>query len=125
MKIYISHSGNYDYETGLYAPIKHSDLTKEHQLFLPHEAENADMSAKEELTRTDLLIAEVSYPSTGQGIEMGLASALHVPIVCLYKAGTEPSGSSRFVSDTIVAYERTDDMLAKIAEAIEQVKSNL
>lgn len=114
MNIYVSHAGSYDYENELYKPIKESELYSQHRFFLPHEPENANIAAKEELEQTDLLIAEVSQPSTGQGIELGLASTKGVRIVCFYKAGSKPSGSLRFVTDNIIEYRDTDDLLAKI-----------
>ncbi len=116
MNIYISHSGNYDYDSELYSPIKESALASAHQFFLPHEPKNAGILAKEELQRTDILVAEVSYPSTGQGIELGLASVVGVPVACFYKAGTKPSNSLRFVTDQIIEYSSIHDLLTKIGQ---------
>jgi hypothetical protein len=115
MNIYISHAGNYDYVSELYEPLKKSELFGAHRFFLPHESQNTDVAAKDELQQTDLLIAEASYPSTGQGIELGLANMLGVPIICFHRAETRPSGSLRFVTDTIITYNDTPDLLAKIA----------
>lgn len=70
MNIYISHCGTYDYENELYKPIKESDLAARHTFFLPHEPQNLDTDAKTELKHTDVLVAESSMPSTGQGIEL-------------------------------------------------------
>lgn len=113
MNIYISHAGSYDYENELYKPIKKSELYSQHRFFLPHEPENADIAAKDELD-TDLFVAEVSYPSTGQGIELGLASTKGIQIVCFYRAGAKPSSSLRFVTDDIIEYNSIDDFLAKL-----------
>lgn len=114
MKIYISHSGNYDYENELYKPLKGSELFKEHDIFLPHEPDNVDTPAQEVLKQTDLLVAEVSFPSTGQGIELGLANAADVRIVCFYKDGAKPSGSLRFITDKIVKYTDGQELLNKL-----------
>ena len=114
MHIYISHSSSYDYERELYAPIKNAAFYHRHTFFLPHEPENSNTSAKDELNAADLLVAEVSLPSTGQGIELGLATAAAVPIVCFYKEGSKPSSSLRFVTDKILSYNHTDDMLTKL-----------
>ncbi|MDN5274711.1 MAG: hypothetical protein JWP06_612 [Candidatus Saccharibacteria bacterium] len=115
MNIYISHSGNYDYENELYKPIKESELAAIHHFFLPHEPENIDVDAKDQLKRTDILVAEASYPSTGQGIEMGQANVAGVPIVCFYKTGAETSGSLRFVTNELIEYKDTKDFLAKLS----------
>lgn len=114
MNIYISHSGAYDYENELYKPIKESELAKTHHFFLPHEPENLDTDAKAELKHTDILVAESSFPSTGQGIELAQAEAAGVPIVCFYKTGSKPSGSLRFVTSEIIEYRDLDDFFAKL-----------
>lgn len=114
MNIYVSHAGNYDYENELYKPIKESELYSQHHFFLPHESKNANIAAKEELEQTDLFVAEVSQPSTGQGIELGLASTKGVRIVCFYKAGSKPSSSLRFVTNNVVEYSSTNDLLTKL-----------
>ena len=115
MNIYISHSGAYDYENELYKPIKESELAKMHRFFLPHEPENIDTDAKEELKQTDMLVAESSLPSTGQGIELAQAEAATVPIVCFYKTGSKPSSSLRFVTNELVEYSDIEDFFAKLA----------
>lgn len=114
MNIYISHSSAYDYENELYMPIKQSELSTKHRFFLPHEPENMDTDAKKELKHTDVLVAEASLPSTGQGIELAQAKAVGVPIICFFKTGTKPSSSLRFVTNKIIEYNNTDDLLAKI-----------
>jgi glycosyltransferase involved in cell wall biosynthesis len=115
MNIYISHSGAYDYENELYKPIKESELTKVHHFFLPHEPENMDTDAKKELKHTDILVAESSLPSTGQGIELAQAEAAGVPIVCFYKIGSKPSSSLRFVTKELIEYKDGEDFLSKLA----------
>ena len=121
MNIYISHSSGYDYENGIYKPIKESELANIHHFFLPHEPENIDVDAKDELKRTDALVAETSLPSTGQGIELGQAEVAGVPIICFYKAGTKPSSSLRFVTDKIIEYTDMHDLLAKLQAQLDQL----
>lgn len=121
MNIYISHSSSYDYENEIYKPIKESGLANEHRFFLPHEPENSDIDAKDELKQTDVVVAETSLPSTGQGIELGQANAAGVPIICFYKAGSKPSSSLRFVTDKIIEYTDTHDLLAKLQAELDQL----
>lgn len=115
MNIYISHSGAYDYESELYEPIKESELAKTHHFFLPHEPENLDTDAKTELKHTDILVAESSLPSTGQGIELAQAEAAGVPIVCFYKTGSRPSSSLRFVTTEVIEYKDLKGFFVKLA----------
>lgn len=120
MKIYISHSGSHDYKSELYSPIKASKLSTEHDFFLPHEANNIEVKAKDIIHSYELMVCEVSHPSTGQGIEIGLAAAANVPIVCFYKEGARPSSSLRFYSDQIIGYATTDDLMTKLANIIQK-----
>ena len=71
MRIYISHSSKYDYINKIYNPIKNSDLVKTNTFFLPHEDKNKIVNTKDIISNYDLVIAEVSLPATGQGIELG------------------------------------------------------
>ena len=114
MNIYISHSGAYDYEHELYKPLKESELFKRHHIFLPHEPENIDIDAKVELKQTDVLVAESSLPSTGQGIELAQADAAGVPILCFFKTGSRPSSSLRFVTNKIIEYSDIQDLFTKL-----------
>ncbi len=114
MNIYISHSSGYDYENELYKPISQSKLAHAHHFFLPHEPDNIDVDAKDEFKHTDVLVAEVSLPSTGQGIELGQADAAEVPIICFFKSGSKPSNSLRFVTNQMIEYTDIRDLLTKL-----------
>jgi len=113
MKIYIAHSSNFDYKNELYTPLRCSRLNSQHEIFLPHETDQF-INTKEIIEKSDVVIAEVSYPAMGEGIELGWADSFHIPIVCLYKEGTEPSRSLKAVSKTVVSYRDKGDMLSKI-----------
>ena len=115
MKIYVSHASNYDYATQLYKPLK--KLLAEYELFLPHEGDNVMQKAADILPGCDLLLAEVSHPSTGQGIELGIAHMLKTPIICIYKKDAKPSGSLHYITDQI--YEYSD--LTEIKQHINQI----
>lgn len=104
----------YDYENELYRPIKESELATVHHFFLPHEPQNLNTDAVTELKHTDVLVAEASFPSTGQGIELAQAKAAGVPIVCFYKAGAKTSSSLRFVTDKIIEYTDMPDLFSKL-----------
>lgn len=126
MNIYISHCGGiYDYETELYKPLKESELARTNNFFLPHEPENLDTDAVTELKRMDVLVAEASFPSTGQGIELAQAKAAGVPIICFYKTGAKTSSSLRFVTSNIVEYTDMPDLLAKLKGELEQLSSSI
>ncbi len=114
MKIYVSHSGNYDYESELYAPLKSSDFAHGYQILFPHDKENIDTNSKSLIANSDLVLAEISHASTGQGIELGLASAANTPILCIYRTGSKISSSLRFVATEFIEYTDANDMLKKL-----------
>ena len=66
----------------------------------------------------DLLVAESSFPSTGQGIELAQAKAAKVPIICFYKSDSKPSSSLRFVTNDIVEYTDMPDLFVKLQAMI-------
>ena len=117
-KIYISHSTSFDFKKELYEPIRKSYLDKEYNFVLPHEDSEKLFNSKEYLRSCDLVIAEVSYPSTGLGIELGWANLYKVPIVCIYKTGFKLSNSLKAVCNSFIEYTNSQDMISKIALSI-------
>jgi hypothetical protein len=121
MNIYISHSSGYDYENELYKSIEESKLAGTHHFFLPHKPENINTDAKEELKQTDVLVAEASLPSTGQGIELAQAEAAGVPIICFFKTEAKPSSSLRFVTDKIIEYSDMDNLFVQLQAELDRL----
>lgn len=94
-----------------------------HEFILPHKDTNASFNAKElfEKKECDLIIAEVSESATGQGIELGFASMYNIPIICIYKTGSDISGSLKFITDRFIEYTDKNDMMNKLSL---ELKSN-
>ena len=121
MKIFVAHSSNFDFRNKLYAPLRSSTLNTEHEILLPQE------DAIEEITRDmistyDALIAEVSAPSLGVGIEIGWADAAHVPVIAMYEKDSHPSFSiDNAVSDRF-EYTSATDMLDKLSLALKKLQ---
>lgn len=120
MKIYISHSSKYDYINKIYNPIKNSELVKTNTFFLPHEDKSKIVNTKDIISNYDLVIAEVSLPATGQGIELGWADYAKTPILCIYKKGTDISSSLKFITKQFIEYENIEDMMKKISDFIKK-----
>src|SRR3569833_3080579 len=120
MKILVAHASNYDYRTELYEPLKQSALAQEHAFVFPHDDENVEIETNSVIPEAGLLIAEVSHPSTGAGIEIGLAQAAEVPTLFVYKAGSTPTRSLKFVKGTTIEYADASDLVAKIEEYLAQ-----
>lgn len=113
MKVYVAHSSSFDYLNELYLPLRKSELNTKHELFLPHDA-GKNVHSKEAIKTSDAVVAEVSYPSTGEGIELGWADSFSIPIYCLHKEGAEPSKSLTAVAKKIVPYSDQADLLVQI-----------
>ncbi len=122
MKIYISHSTHFDFKNLLYEPLKHSSMTAHHEFIFPHEQTDALYDSKTlfENHECDMVFAEVSFPSTSQGIELGWANAQHLPIVAFHKSTAEISNSLQKLCKKIVIYEDTiEAAIDGLKEAIE------
>jgi hypothetical protein len=117
LNIYVSHSSKMNFEDELYKVLQNSNIGIYHNLILPHSKEYIDVDTKNIIMTSDLLIAEVTYPGTGIGLELGRAECSGVPIVCIVKDGIECSSSIKRNFD-IIEYKDGDDMIKKLEEYI-------
>lgn len=120
MKIYIWHSRELDYTKELYEPIRNSHLNKEHEFVLPHEiyANAKDFVTTDIIRVCDLMIAEVSFPATGLGIELWHAHAFGCPILCVSKKGAKISNALHVICDDFIEYSDTSDLMRQISDYI-------
>lgn len=119
MKIYLSHSTSFDFKKDLYQPLKDSNLSK--NFILPHEKSLKQNSLKMIFSskKCKLIIAEISFPSTGQGIELCVANNIYkIPIICFYKKGYNYSKSLKDVSKKFIQYNDSKDLIEKIKKII-------
>ena len=116
MKIYVAHATSFDHKP-LYQALKTSPFWQHHTFILPHENSQDGMFSKSIIATCDLLIAEVSTPSLGTGIEIGWADAAGVPVACMYRKGTTPSGALKHLRCQLKEYEN-ESHLQKLLEAI-------
>ena len=122
MKIYIAHSRNFNFKGELYEPIRQSSLNKQHTFVLPHELSDKPFKSRDYLKdEADLMIAEVSVPSTGLGIELGWASIFKVPIICIYRRGSRISNSLRMISEDFIEYSNGQELVIRIKKIINRL----
>lgn len=116
MIIYVSHSRDFDYKNELYIPFRISSLNNSYTIILPHEKSQEYYPSKDlfKNKKCDLVIAEISYPSVGQGIELGWADAYNIPIICIYKEGSDFSGSAVYISKQKLEYIDKNDMITQL-----------
>lgn len=120
LKIYVTHSSSFDFQNELYKPLRLSSLNEKHTIVLPHERSSEQFNSREYLSGCDYVIAEVSHPSVGQGIELGWADMLEVPIVCVYQKGSKISSALKVVSSHFIEYETPTDMIKKLEDFFKQ-----
>lgn len=116
MKIYFAHPNTVDYRNELYRPLLASALAGQHELIFPHLNFETPFDSKDLLTGKgcDLMVAEVSMPALGVGIELGWADSSGIPIVCIHKAGTRIGSSLKVVTGEFIEYTGTDDLISKL-----------
>lgn len=118
MKIYVGHSKSLAFKKDLY-PVFH-ELGKElgHTFILPHENSDKAYPSKTILPTCDLMIADVSLPALGLGIEIGWANMMEVPIVFIHQKENEFSKSIQEVSTTILSYESPVELRQIVKELL-------
>lgn len=121
-KIYFAHSTGFDYKNELYKPIRESTLNKEYYFLLPHEKSDAPFNSKEFFkNEANLIIAEISYPSTGMGIELGWADSLGLPIIEIAKKNTKYSSSPTVIAKEVIEYENSKDLIEKLTIVLKNI----
>ncbi len=76
---------------------------------------------REELKSTDILIAEVTTPSLGVGYEIASAEHLKIPILCLYRSGSDRKLSNMIAGSphvTVREYQTIEDVPRILEEFI-------
>ena len=120
LDIYVTHSSKMDYKNKLYNPLLASKIAKENNLILPRLPQFSSLDTKDILINSDLLIAEVTYPATGVGIEIGRAEVSGVKIVCLLKKGEKASRSVTRICEDIIEYDSEKEMIFKVTNYIKE-----
>lgn len=100
-------------EVKLYDPLRNSILLKEYDFVFPHENSREPYPTKDKLEKSDLILAEVSFPSTGQGIELGWADMKNIPIMLVYIRGANPSKSLKEISAKSYGFKNFSDLEKK------------
>jgi hypothetical protein len=121
MKIYVCHSSVFDYKKELYEPIRHSELNNNYEFIFPHETNDQFINSKEIIPQCDLIISEVSYPSTGMGIELGWADKDNRQILFIHKKGLKVSKSLKTVSFDFIEYIDSGDLIGKLKLFMEKL----
>ena len=122
MKIFVAHSSNFDFKNELYKPLRESVLNIKHEILLPQE-KGKETITKDIIKSLDVFIAETSYPSTGQGIELGWADIFNIPIICIFKEESKISQSLHYVTDNFITYKDTEDMVDRLGMVLKKLSN--
>lgn len=104
MKIYVGHAGSYNYKAELYDVLKESVLWHQHEFILPYEHIDAPKDSESIIRTCHILLADVSYPSTGLGIELAWARQAGIPVLAVHQKSAKFSNSVAVVTTNIAAY---------------------
>ncbi len=121
MKIFVSHSSSFDFENQIYIPLRNSEINKQHEISFPHE-NGKDVITKDIIKDSNLVVAEISFSSTGQGIELGWADVFNIPVVCIFKTGSKYSKSIGKLTENFIEYDDSPDMIEKLSKYINNGK---
>jgi hypothetical protein len=116
-KIIVTHSSDLNWKNEFYNCLK-KFRSEDYEIFLPQEDGAREKITKEMIKDCDFVIAEVSFPSTGQGIELGWADINNKRINCVFKEGSKISNSLRFISDNFLSYTNMDNLSNEIRKML-------
>ena len=123
MKIYIGHPSSIDFKESLYRPLENSELAEKHNLIFPHKDSDEPFDSKNLLRgECDLMVAEVSEPSTGLGIELGWAEMFEVPTVLAKRNNVNVSSSLSVISDEVLSYEDKEELIEVLRNRIGRIE---
>ncbi|MFW5991451.1 MAG: nucleoside 2-deoxyribosyltransferase [Candidatus Nanoarchaeia archaeon] len=97
--------------------------------FVIEEGGNAEEIFKrdyEQLKNSNLMIAEISEPSIGVGIELGLSYSLGIKRILLLEKGKKLTKIARGMPETkIIEYENVDELTEKLSFVLQNSKKNV
>lgn len=119
MKIFVAHSSSLDFTNELYKPLQESSLANKYDFNLPL-LSGEYKTTLHDIKSSDIVIAEVSYASTGMGIELGWANLLDKKIIVFAKEGTIISRSLDKITKNKFFYTSSKDMIQKLSQRLEE-----
>jgi hypothetical protein len=124
--IYFIHSTGFDFKAEYYSPIRESRLSKRHKLIFPHDTSHKPFASRElfKSGKCDLVVAEVSFPSTGGGIEIGWAHAFNIPILMVAREDSNTPDSLGNLGLSFLRYGSKEDLALKVNQAVEAFCGN-
>jgi nucleoside 2-deoxyribosyltransferase len=89
-------------------------LSPRHEVHFPPEFEGKRVSSKKAVEGCDVLLADVSLPSTGVGIELGYAEFLGKQVILLKESDKPLQASVAMLSKPCIDYFDFQDLSEKL-----------
>jgi hypothetical protein len=123
MLIYFVRSTSFDFKKEYYAPIQKSNLSQLHTLVFPHLKSGKPFPTRElfESGKCDLVVAEISYPSTGGGIEIGWANVFGIPIILVAREDADFSSSLESLGISVLRYRDSANLVKRLENELEKM----
>ena len=99
LNIYFMHSEKFDYNNLLYKKVLSSSVCLNHNLILPMAKEFQESYRKDLLNKADIVVAEVSNPSFGLGLELKWLLKEEKPKLFLSLNNEIPKKYQKYVSN--------------------------
>lgn len=117
---FVSHpSGSTQHTPTFFTAINEFVAAEENvQIIFPHDSEEGVKLTRDAIDKSDLVLVEVSIPSTGSGIELGWANAAGKPIIAFHQGGSEPSPALKFATQAMYVYVTEDDITKVLRDLI-------
>ena len=101
LRLYIGHATQgFNYKNTLYVFLKKSAWAKNHSLILPHDNNTVPIDSKKLFTEAKqdlIMLADLSAPSTGLGMEIFWAKQYSIPVIFCAQEGSNPTSAVKFV----------------------------
>jgi hypothetical protein len=114
ISIYVGNVTEFESQGELYKAIRNSALNEKFRIVLCHDEVSKTIKSKEFLKVCEYMIAEVSHPTTGLGIELGWADLYGVKIICIYKTGSKISSSLKIITNNFIEYSNFEELIEKL-----------
>ncbi len=89
-------------------------LAIDHVLHFPHEQSHEPVNTKDIIQSSDFVLAEVSHPSTGQGIELAWADEANTPIIGCYRDNADYSSSLKMLNPQFMPYSTPQNLAQQL-----------
>ena len=119
--VYVIHSREFDFKNKLYNPLRNSSLNEKVNFIFPHENSDKPYNSKELfLSKNEnlIILAEMSYDAKGRDMELGMAYIMDIPVIAIYKPGSNISGSQKLPMVNEIEYNSIEEIIEELEKVL-------